>query len=64
MAISPRSQSPFTRRNENEEIEGGSGEGEGNSKQKKRKRQAEIKAANKELAWGEIWRAKNVSFRR
>lgn len=32
------------------------------SKMKKRKRQAELKAKAKELMWGEVWRAKNVSF--
>ena len=32
-----------------------------NSKQRKRKRQAEARAKAKELLWGEIWRAKNVS---
>lgn len=32
-----------------------------NAKARKRKRQAEARQKNKELFWGEIWRAKNVS---
>lgn len=40
------------------------GAGGENAKMRKRKRQAEARAKAKELLWGEVWRAKNVSRRR
>lgn len=53
---------------EEEEVEFAAPEGEpvkavngGNAKLRKRKRQAEARAKAKELLWGEVWRAKNVS---
>jgi hypothetical protein len=47
-----------------EEKQSNGNNGTTNAKLRKRKRQAEARAKAKELMWGEIWRAKNVSHER